>query len=242
MLENIIVILLVIGLSYLFRQNSNDTFNTQMLFILLTLGGIIFYKIIYLQNCVNNKEMFVVDREPFQNNLNSVLNTFTSGTVETSNVADYEANKEKINTLETMFRNLQTKYDDLEKQQELSGNHSISEKDMTSMSMNELNKLETEINALTELASDNKKKVYKKIPVYNSCIIAEANGDNTKNWGPDHTHPKEETTDEDKATIEANAKFVEDKTELLSKYEELIEKMKPGISKIFEGTANIEFK
>jgi len=242
MLENIIVILLVIGLSYLFRQNSNDTFNTQMLFILLTLGGIIFYKIIYLQNCVNNKEMFVVDREPFQNNLNSVLNTFTSGTVETSNVVDYEANKEKINTLETMFRNLQTKYDDLEKQQELSGNHSISETDMTSMSMNELNKLETEINALTEVVIDNKKKDYIKIPVYNSCIIAEANGDKTKNWGVGHTHPKEVITDEDKATIEANAKFVEDKTELLSKYEELIEKLKPGISKIFEGTANIEFK
>ena len=57
MLEIIIVILLVIGLSYLFRQNSNDTFNTQMLFILLTLGCIIFYKIIYVHNNVKDKEM-----------------------------------------------------------------------------------------------------------------------------------------------------------------------------------------
>ena len=87
-IENIIVILLVIGLSYLFRQNSNDTFNTQMLFILLALGCIIFYKIIYCQNCINNKEMFVVDREPFQNNLNSVLNTFSNSSVEVSNKED----------------------------------------------------------------------------------------------------------------------------------------------------------
>jgi hypothetical protein len=242
MLENIIVILLVIGLSYLFRQNSNDTFNSQMLFILLTLGGIIFYKIIYLQNCVNNKEMFIVDKEPFQNNLNSVLNTFTSGSVANSKTNDYEANKDKINTLEKMFIDLQNKYNDLEKQQEISGDNSILASDMTSMSMNELHKLEKEINSLTEVAVDNKKKDYKKIPVYNSCIIAEANGDKTKNWGPDHTHPKEEITGEDKATIEANAKYVEDKTVLLAKYEQLIEKMKPGISKIFEGTANIEFK
>ena len=240
MLENLIVILLVIGLSYLFRQNSNDTFNTQMLFILLTLGGIIFYKIIYLQNYTKNNEMFIVDKEPFQNNLNNVLNNFTNGSIETNNKDTLTANKERISNLENTLNDLTSKLENLEKEQEGLGENSVTELELRNKSNIELELLENEINELTEKAIDNKKKEYKKIPVYNSCIISEANGEKT-NTVPFHTHPKEDLSDEDKESIEEKAKFIKDKKDLLNQYEMLIGKMKGPISKIFEGTANIEF-
>jgi len=240
MLENIIVILLVIGLSYIFRQNSNDTFNTQMLFILLTLGGIIFYKIIYLQNCVKDKEMFVVDREPFQNNLTNVLNSFTDGSVDTSNQVDYEANKEKITNLENIVEELKNNYETLEQQKDILGNQGITDNDMGMRSMNDLEKIEREINGLIEGIGNNNKKEYIKIPVYNSCII-EANGDKGKTV-LDHTHPNATGTftKEEIAKIEENVKVIEKKGELLTQYDTILKNIKGPINNLLEGTLNIE--
>ena len=176
MLENIIVILLVIGLSYLFRQNSNDTFNTQMLFILLSLGGIIFYKIIYLQHYVNNKEMFVVDREPFQNNLNSVLSTFTKGSHASNSNEQHNTHAEKISNLESTVVELKDSLDASKKERDSTGDNYIDTSTMESLRMSELRNLERDIDELTKTAVNQNKKVYKKIPVYNSCIIKEADG------------------------------------------------------------------
>jgi hypothetical protein len=240
MLENIIVILLVIGLSYIFRQNSNDTFNTQMLFILLTLGGIIFYKIIYLQNCVKDKEMFVVDREPFQNNLNNVLNTFANGSIDTSNQIDYEANKEKITNLEQIVEELKSNYETSEQQKDILGNKGMTVNDLGVNSMNELEKIEREINGLIEDVGNNNKTEYKKIPVYNSCII-EANGDKSSTE-LDHTHPNTmgTLTKEEIAKIEENVKVIEKKKELLTQYDTILKNIKGPINNLLEGTLNIE--
>ena len=227
MLEIIIVILLVIGLSYLFRQNSNDTFNTQMLFILLTLGCIIFYKIIYVHNNVKDKEMFIVDREPFQNNLNSVLNTFSSGSNETT-ATEYEENKDKILQLEKRFIELQKNHETLllkQDNQYKKGN--INYEDMESMSMNELSKLEAEIKQIDIDIQESSNKKYKKIPIYNSCII-EATGE-TNNLETNEKEPEKTISESDIAKLEEYSKIIENKGNLLSKYEDIVGKFNTNL-------------
>ena len=230
MLENLIVILLVIGLSYLFRQNSNDTFNTQMLFILLSLGGIIFYKIIYLQHYVNNKEMFVVDREPFQNNLNSVLNTFNTGTHTSNRNEQHNSNTEKIDNLENMVLELKNILNASKNDSDSLGNDSIDTSTMEVLRNSELNMVENEINELQRNAININQKKYPKIPVYNSCIIEEASsssiGDNPSN--DNSNNPKQTLLT--KEQIEINNELLENNQKLLNSYKESMSMLKDEMS------------
>ncbi len=224
MLENIIVILLVIGLSYLFRQNSDDTFNTQMLFILLTLGGIIFYKIIYLHHYVKDKEMFVVDREPFENNLNNVLNTFSSGSNEIKE-SEYEENKGKILQLETKFSELQNAHATLLSNQNNTFNEgNMDYTNMENMSMSELKNLESEIKQIDIDIQENNKKKYKKIPIYNSCII-EATGEKT-NIDNSENEPEKSISEEDISKLQEYSDIIQKKDTLLNKYESIVGQFK----------------
>jgi len=238
MLENIIVILLVIGLSYLFRQNSNDTFNTQMLFILLSLGGIIFYKIIYLQHYVNNKEMFVVDREPFQNNLNSVLSTFTKGSHASNSNEQHNSNAEKISNLESTVEELRDSLDASKKERDSSGDNYIDTSTMESLRMSELRNLERDIDELTKTAVNQNQKVYKKIPVYNSCIIKEADGSesnsNQKNKNTGNGTQKQ--LDSTGKNVVAD---ITQQEELLSSYKDILGELKNEITNVFSVSGKI---
>jgi len=235
MLENIIVILLVIGLSYLFRQNSNDTFNTQMLFILLSLGGIIFYKIIYLQHYVNNKEMFVVDREPFQNNLNSVLSTFTKGSHASNSNEQHNSNAEKISNLESTVEELRDSLDASKKERDSSGDNYIDTSTMESLRMSELRNLERDIDELTKTAVNQNQKVYKKIPVYNSCIIKEADGSSSSTPVKSGNKIQEQPYSNGIITEED----IEEQKEKLRQYQDILGEIKNEITNVFSVSGKI---
>lgn len=239
MLENIIVILLIIGFSYLFRQNSSEsTFNTQMLFILLSLGGIVFYKIIYLKQTMRNKEMYIVNtNEEFQQQqnqgtLNEALSSFTGGEYNDGTDNSEQNKQDMVNDLQNMVETLKTKVDTLTENRSNLGlfENSIDLENMEGVNQQELIRLEKEIDDLLTKTINNKKKEYKKIPVYNSCIIQEANNDKTV--VPDHTHAITDTpsfTDEEKNDIEQNIKN-------LQTYKDILTTIKPEIQNIFNGT------
>jgi hypothetical protein len=237
MLENIIVILLIIGFSYLFRQNSSEsTFNTQMLFILLSLGGIVFYKIIYLKQTMRNKEMYIVNtNEEFQQQqgtLNEALSSFTGGEYNDNTDNSEQDNQDMVNNLQNMVETLKTKVDTLTENRSNLGifENSIDLENMEGVNQQELIRLEKEIDDLLTKTINNKKKEYKKIPVYNSCIIQEANNDKTV--VPEHTHAITDTktfTDEEKNDIETNMQN-------LQAYKDILTTIKPEIENIFKGT------
>jgi hypothetical protein len=238
MLENIIVILLIIGFSYLFRENSSEsTFNTQMLFILLSLGGIVFYKIIYLKQTMKNKEMYIVNAtEGFKQNegsLADVLGSFKGegSSSNTEDVSNEENQQHRVTELEGIVMRLSDQLNTITKNKNNVGllGNSMDLDNMESINQNELFRLEKEIEDLLTKTINNKKKEYKKIPIYNSCIIQEANNDETV--VPEHTHAITDTkqfTDEEKNDIEKNIKN-------LQSYKEILTTIKPEIENIFKG-------
>ena len=209
-----------------------------MLFILLSLGGIVFYKIIYLKQTMKNKEMYIVNtNEGFQEQqnkgtLNDALISFTGGEYNDDTNNNEENKQEMINNLQNMVETLKTKVDTLTENRNDLGifENSIDLENMEGINQQELIRLEREIDDLLTKTINNKKKEYKKIPVYNSCIIQEANNDKTV--VPDHTHAITETktfTDEEKNDIEQNIKN-------LQTYKDILTNIKPEIEKILQGT------
>jgi hypothetical protein len=185
MWQNIVVIILIICLSYLFRQtsykgnNKSNSFDAQMLFILLSLGGIVFYKIIYLKSVMKkDKEVIVIEKdEGFQTEFQQELTNFGNNnnpneepSIERVTIQQYNQLRDNIAIIEEQLNN---------NNQQLSGdtkNFMGVEKQQTIQS-NDLDVLEKKIKEMMlnnnlKNQNDNDKNA-KKIPVYNSCYNAD---------------------------------------------------------------------
>lgn len=185
MWQNIVVIILIICLSYLFRQtsdkgnNKSNSFDAQMLFILLSLGGIVFYKIIYLKSVMKkDKEVIVIEKdEGFQNetdfkqDLNNFgnLNNNPSQPTSTETVTIQQYNQLRDNIEEQLNNN----------NQQLSGdtNNFMGIEQQQNIQSNDLDVLSKKLKDImlnNNLKNQNENdKNAKKIPVYNSCYNAD---------------------------------------------------------------------
>lgn len=180
MLSNIFVILLIIVLSYIFKMNEKMNFDNQIMFIFLSLSVMVAYK--YL----NVQKMFIGE-EGFKENLNEVVNTFADPDSENENSTNPENSKvlEQNKKFQNIITELQEKMANLE-EKTLSQNidegalTNINSAEVNQIQSNELERLRRLIDQvkiqIKEKTSQNEDKQYKKIPVYNSCIVSEADG------------------------------------------------------------------
>ena len=184
MLSNIFVILLIIVLSYIFKMNEKMHFDNQIMFIFLAIIIMVAYKYLNVQKMVKKKDNF----EGFQDDLSNVVNDFADPnkkedtTMQNSKEADQE---EQLNKFQNMVFDLQEKIANLE-EKTLSNN--IDEKALTNINSVEVNQMQNnELERLRRLidqvklqikekTSQSIDKQYKKIPVYNSCIVSNADG------------------------------------------------------------------
>ena len=192
MISNILVIFLIIMLSYVFKMNEKMNFDSQMLFIFLSISLLVFYKFMmtkkrskHLNN--NNNDKFTDKSTDTQNNENFQSATDITEFSESSNtslkpglsnsaVSNNSLSEERIRNLENTIEDLQAK---LITNQDLETNsnpeqYRLLENTQTAkliLIQEKINHLKNIINSTT-----NQDKEYKKIPVYNSCILT-ATGD-----------------------------------------------------------------
>ena len=174
MWENILAILVILLLSAFFRQKTNNSFNSQMLFILLSLVGLVFYKIMYLNKMKTNKDILVLqNKEPFINSeLNDAITNFegSDNALSTASSGDVSPS-EKHTELEGKILDLELAIDDIKKNKILDSNKSINSKDMIQKQLYQIKQLEGDIQNLYETqAKTNTDINTPSIPLYSSCI------------------------------------------------------------------------
>ena len=197
MWENIIVILLIILFSYLFRQsgstigNNNkkiNTFDTQMLFILLSLGALIFYKMTFINKLEKDKKTDSFKNIENFNTLDNVVNEFSKNSSPQSSESKsqdepFDSNliREELQNLRNMINNMSEKKDE---KINLDGQE-INEQNLIAFQNLQLNNLEKIVDEIKQNRLDaedkNINKTFKKIPVYNSCYVI--NADNSVSGG-----------------------------------------------------------
>ena len=213
MWENIVVILLIILFSYLFRQTGTNmgannkkinTFDTQMLFILLSLGALIFYKMTFIKKMEKDKE-----KQTFRNTENfdvqQVLKEFEV-TPKTQNEdeiqeepIDYDLIKQELFNLRGMINNMK-----VENTQNLTTEGSETDPESLIAYQNlQLTNLEKIVNDIKNNKLDaeekNINKTFKKIPVYNSCYVI--NADNSVSGA---TNTQDMTTNPEKPSLDTD--------------------------------------
>ena len=184
MLSNIFVILLIIVLSYIFKMNEKMNFDNQIMFIFLSLSVMVAYKYLNVQKMFKGEE-------GFKENLNEVVNTFADPDLENENSQNSENSEvlEQNKKFQNIITELQEKMANLE-EKTLSQNidegalTNINSAEVNQIQSNELERLRRLIDQvkiqIKEKTSQNEDKQYKKIPVYNSCIVSEADGSMSK--------------------------------------------------------------
>lgn len=180
MWENILAILVILLLSAFFRQSTNNSFNSQMLFILLSLVGLVFYKIMYLNKMKKNKDILILqNKEPFAN-LDNIVNNFVND--KATSPTDTKPKDEKYIDLEEKIKSLEMELDDFKKSSKLTDRNSkINSDTMIQKQLNEIRSIDNEIQEQYKKAATNQgTNDLKSIPLYNSCIVANADGSVTK--------------------------------------------------------------
>ena len=178
MWENILAILVILVLSAFFRQTTNNSFNTQMLFILLSLVGLVFYKILYLNKMRKNKDILVLqNRENFVTSQENTITNFVNNnsTTPATETVDLE---QTINNLQIKLENLESNISELQNNSINTNKTSRIDDMITSQSvalkqadnhLRELYKKQVEQTSLND-------KDYPSIPLYSSCIVEGADG------------------------------------------------------------------
>ena len=199
MWENIVVILLIISFSYLFRQTGTNmgannkkinTFDTQMLFILLSLGSLIFYKMTFINKLEKkvktdentNTQMNEDNNENFTNNISAIVNDFSQSNSPITSNTTQEQQTINPNMIRDELQNMRNIINNLAEQKEeqkvnLEGQE-INEQNLIAFQNLQLNNLEKTINDIQknrlDLEDKEISKTFKKIPVYNSCYVINA--------------------------------------------------------------------
>ena len=199
MWENIVVILLIISFSYLFRQTGTNmgannkkinTFDTQMLFILLSLGSLIFYKMTFINKLekkvktdeTTNTQMNEDNNENFTNNISAIVNDFSQSNSPITSNTTQEQQTINPNMIRDELQNMRNIINNLAEQKEeqkvnLEGQE-INEQNLIAFQNLQLNNLEKTINDIQknrlDLEDKEISKTFKKIPVYNSCYVINA--------------------------------------------------------------------
>lgn len=188
MWKDILTILFIITVSYIFSVSEIKKFDQQMIFILLTLMVLVLYKIIHFKQNVS---------ENFQN-INAADITRWVGSSRDEKTLVSAPNNDTVTALKTeadkINENLQKNIEELskvknillereqEKENDVNKDYvsSLDTRNMQTSQNIQLKSLQTDIeNAnilLKELEMEKSTRKYPKIPIYSSCVVSNPDG------------------------------------------------------------------
>lgn len=189
--NNILIVLLVIGLSYVFVITGNSL-DIQMAFIFLSLTILIIYK--QLNNSKVTPEGFEVPNADIFRQINAFVsesNGVNNKTVEDNNIDVKELKKSAKDIKDNLSKVLANLTAIRESNDAVDNNNSINYSNANMIDIAAVQTLQNEqtktiqekIKATKQMLRDkeneNASRTYPKIPVYSSCIVANASGDYT---------------------------------------------------------------
>jgi len=247
MLTNIIIIFCIICLSYVFKMNEGMHFDSQMLFILLAIGVMVLYKFMVVRNNYgnhnnNNNNKTNGYAEGFQDNLSSAVSDFAGDATQPSvgaessnnnSKGDVDALKEQMEEVLDAVANLKASQDkgiDHLKNGGMGIDHeavNAAQGDSIGEIGTYLENLKADIDARNSQTTE---KQYKTIPVYNSCVISEADGNLTNTNASSNSRRNNSMAD--KAGIDEVHKREGTTTDLKSGNQDTLENMKETLQTI----------
>ena len=192
-LMDVIAIIAIIAFSFLFTLKETKYLNHQLLFVVMALVVILFYKILYYNNTYNGNNL----SEGFQNvpervnNAMSKIQEFRRSMPDANvELTDQQTDRlqeqtEEINKSLNEVKYLLSEYNS---GSNVSKEQGSGEDPVGSLNLNasqviqdkELDMVEKQLDQvkanLISVENQKKEKKYKKIPVYSSCVVSEANG------------------------------------------------------------------
>lgn len=187
MLYELIAVFLIIGFSFLFKLTDKVGFDLQLSFICLTFVVLITYKMMMFYRTRNNLKKIGINNEGFYD-FSKEVNEFISGDLPNnlngSNVQEY---KEELNKLQEQVGVMNEYLSDLNKvaRGEVD-NKATTPLDEINLQASQqiqdyrIKQLNDEIEQTTDLIKKAKlrddAKSFKKIPVYSSCVVSNADG------------------------------------------------------------------
>lgn len=177
MVHNLIIILLIIGFSYLFEKSCNYEFNSQLTFILLSLFVVVIYK--FLLNRSMIKENF--------NDFTEQINEFLK-----SGLPDAGTDPKTMQEYSKQLTQLQDKVDIMNEY--LNEIKETAERKSDGETMGDqlniqasqqiqdyrIREMQNELTRTTDLIKEAKMREdaskFKKIPIYSSCVVSNADG------------------------------------------------------------------
>lgn len=177
MVHNLIIILLIIGFSFLFETSCNYEFNSQLTFILLSLFVVVIYKFL-INKCIM-KENF----SSFDDQINSFLK---QGLPEqNTSRADMEKYSKQLTQLQDKVDIMNEYLNDIKETAE-GKNKGDTVGDQLNIQASQqiqdyrIRQIQKEIERTTDLIKEAKMREdaskFKKIPIYSSCIVSNADG------------------------------------------------------------------
>ena len=174
--HNLIIILLIIGFSYLFETSCNYEFNSQLTFILLSLFIIVIYK--FLVNKCIVKENF----NSFTDEINDFLNTNVSSKASDKQIQSYQDNLNKLQDKVDIMNEYLKEIKDATEQRSTGNDIGNQLNIQASQQIQDfrIREIQKEIERTTDLIKESKMRddaaKFKKIPVYSSCVMSNADG------------------------------------------------------------------
>ena len=177
MIHNLIIILLIIGFSFLFETSCNYEFNSQLTFILLSLFIVVIYKFL-INKCIM-KEHFT----SFDVQISNFLKTELPPTGQSS--SDVESYKKELTQLQDKVDIMNEYLNDIKETAE-GKNKGETMGDQLNIQASQqiqdyrIREMQKDIERTTDLIKEAKMREdaskFKKIPIYSSCIVSNADG------------------------------------------------------------------
>ena len=176
MVHNLIIILLIIGFSFLFETSCNYEFNSQLTFILLSLFIVVIYKFL-INKCIM-KENFIGFDQQISNFLKTELPAGQSG----ANVEEY---KKELTQLQDKVDIMNEYLNDIKETAEGKNNGETMGDQLNIQASQQIQdyrirEMQKEIERTTDLIKEAKMREdaskFKKIPIYSSCVVSNADG------------------------------------------------------------------
>ena len=196
-LMDVIAIIAIIAFSFLFTLKETKYLNHQLLFVVMALVVILFYKILYYNNTYNNSYNVNNLSEGFQNapeRLNNAISKIQEFRRSMPD-ADIELTDQQTDKLQEQTEEINKSLNEVKYLlSEFNSGSNVSKEQGTgkdpigSLNLNasqiiqdkELDMVEKQLDQvkanLISIENQKKEKKYKKIPVYSSCVVSEANG------------------------------------------------------------------
>lgn len=182
MVHNLIIILLIIGFSFLFETSCNYEFNSQLTFILLSLFIVVIYKFL-INKCIM-KENFKSsnDQISFDNQISDFLQR---GLPDRTDPLQYKEYSKQLTQLQDKVDIMNEYLNDIKETAE-GKNKGDTVGDQLNIQASQqiqdyrIREMQKEIERTTDLIKEAKMREdaskFKKIPIYSSCVVSNADG------------------------------------------------------------------